>query len=72
MPLFLTSSALMPYDVMPGWLSVIAHVNPLSFAIDAIRDVAAGAIPVFPITMLTLFVAVIVVISGRVFRKVTM
>jgi ABC-2 type transport system permease protein len=71
MPLFFTSSALMPYDVMPGWLSVIAHVNPLSFAIDAIRDVAAGTIPLLPITMLTLFAAVIVVISGRVFRKVT-
>ncbi|KUG19339.1 MAG: ABC transporter permease [Methanomicrobiaceae archaeon] len=71
MPLFFTSSALMPYDVMPGWLRVAARVNPLSFAIDAIRDVGAGTIPVLPITMLTLFAAVIVVISGYVFRKVT-
>ena len=71
MPLFFTSSALMPYDVMPGWLSAIAHVNPLSFAIDAIREVGTGTIPVLSITMLALFAAVVVVISGHVFRKVT-
>jgi len=71
MPLFFTSSALMPYDVMPGWLRAIARVNPLSFAIDAIREVGTGTIPVLSITMLALFAAVVVVISGHVFRKVT-
>jgi ABC-2 type transport system permease protein len=71
MPLFFASSALMPYDVMPGWLSAIAHVNPLSFAIDAIRDVGAGSIPVIPIVLLLVFTAVVVVLSGYVFRKVT-
>jgi len=71
MPLFFTSSALMPYSSMPGWLSAIAHVNPLSFAIDAIRDIGAGAIPVIPILLLVAFTAVILVITGFVFRKVT-
>lgn len=71
MPLFFTSSALMPYDAMPGWLSTIAHVNPLSFAIDAIRDVGAGSIPVVPIVLLLVFTTVIVVMAGYVFRKVT-
>jgi len=71
MPLFFTSSALMPYDVMPGWLSAIAHVNPLSYAIDAIREVGAGTVPVIPITLLAVFAAVIMVIAGQVFRKVT-
>jgi len=71
MPLFFTSSALMPYDVMPGWLSAIAHVNPLSYAIDAIREVGAGNVPVIPITLLAVFAAVIMVIAGQVFRKVT-
>jgi hypothetical protein len=54
-----------------GWLSTFAHVNPLRFAIDAIRDVGGGTIQVLPISMLALFAAVIVVISGYVFRKVT-
>lgn len=71
MPLFFTSSALMPYDVMPTWLSMIAHVNPLSYAIDAIRDLGTGAIPVVPIGILAVFAAVIVGISGYVFRNVT-
>jgi ABC-2 type transport system permease protein len=71
MPLFFTSSALMPYDVMPGWLSAIAHINPLSFAIDAIRNVGTGSIPVIPIGLLLIFTVVVVVISGYVFRKVT-
>lgn len=71
MPLFFTSSALMPYDVMPGWLRTVAQVNPLSFAIDAIRDVGAGAVPIVPIALLAVCAAVITVVSGYVFRKVT-
>jgi ABC-2 type transport system permease protein len=71
MPLFFTSSALMPYEVMPDWLRMIAQVNPLSYAIDAIRELGTGIIPVVPIFVLTLFAAFIVVISGYVFRRVT-
>lgn len=71
MPLFFTSSALMPYEVMPGWLRTIAHVNPLSYAIDAIRELGTGIIPVVPILILAFFAAIIVIISGYVFRKVT-
>jgi len=71
MPLFFTSSALMPYDAMPGWLATIARVNPLSFAIDAIRDVGTGGIPAMPILLLLIFTAGVVVLAGYVFRKVT-
>jgi hypothetical protein len=28
MPLFFTSTALMPYDKMSGWLMTVASVNP--------------------------------------------
>lgn len=71
MPLFFTSSALMPYDVMPEWLSRIAHVNPLSFAIDAIREVGTGSLPLFPITVLMLFSGLILMLAGHMFRKLT-
>nr|WP_319539847.1 ABC transporter permease [uncultured Methanospirillum sp.] len=71
MPLFFTSSALMPYDVMPAWLRMIARVNPLSYAIDAIRDLGTGVVPVIPITVLTFFAAVVMMIAGYMFRKVT-
>lgn len=71
MPLFFTSSALMPYSVMPGWLATIAHLNPLSFAIDAVRDVTAGGFPMVPLLVLLGLTVVVMVICVQVFRKVT-
>jgi len=37
MPLFFASSAIYPIDIMPTWLKVIAHINPLSYIVDAMR-----------------------------------
>jgi ABC-2 type transport system permease protein len=37
MPLFFASNALYPVELMPGWLQVINHVNPLSYQVDALR-----------------------------------
>jgi ABC-2 type transport system permease protein len=37
MPLFFASNALYPIDLMPGWLQVVSHVNPLSYQVDALR-----------------------------------
>jgi ABC-2 type transport system permease protein len=71
MPLFFTSSALMPYSVMPAWLSTIAHLNPLSYAIDAVRDVTAGGLPVVPLLILLGLTVVVMGICVQVFRKVT-
>jgi ABC-2 type transport system permease protein len=71
MPLFFTSTALMPYSVMPAWLATIAHFNPLSYAIDAVREVSAGTLPVLAICMLTVLAAAVLGICTMVFRKVT-
>lgn len=71
MPLFFTSSALMPYDVMPGWLATLAHINPLSFAIDAVRQIGTGIIPSFSVILLVAISAVILGICMSVFRRVT-
>lgn len=71
MPLFFTSSALMPYSVMPSWLRTIASVNPLSFAIDAIRAVEAGHIPLMQVGLLTTFSLVIIALCMQVFRRMT-
>ena len=71
MPLFFTSSALMPYNVMPGWLRSIAAVNPLSFAIDAIRSAEAGVVPVMQMVLLALLGIIVLVVCVRVFRGVT-
>jgi ABC-2 type transport system permease protein len=71
MPLFFTSSALMPYSVMPPWLRAIAEVNPLSFAIDAIRSVEAGQIPLLQMGILAALCVVILAVCMQVFRRMT-
>ncbi|HXU30299.1 MAG TPA: ABC transporter permease [Thermoanaerobaculia bacterium] len=37
MPLFFTSTALVPHRAMPDWLAAIARFNPLSLTVDAWR-----------------------------------
>jgi ABC-2 type transport system permease protein len=72
MPLFFTSSALMPYSVMPSWMRPIAMVNPLSFAIDAIRSVGLGEIPLMQMGLLLIVGAFVLMICVHVFRNMTM
>jgi len=43
MPLFFGSNALYPVELMPDWLKVISHVNPLSYEVDALRGLLIGA-----------------------------
>ena len=42
MPLFFASNALYPVNVMPAWLHVLSHVNPLSYEVDALRALLIG------------------------------
>jgi ABC-2 type transport system permease protein len=42
MPLFFASNALYPIELMPGWLQAFAHVNPLSYEVDALRGLLLG------------------------------
>lgn len=37
LPLLFASTALVPLDFMPGWLQVVASLNPLTYAIEPIR-----------------------------------
>ncbi|HET8670484.1 MAG TPA: ABC transporter permease [Candidatus Saccharimonadales bacterium] len=37
MPLFFASNAIYPISIMPDWLRVISHINPLSYEVDALR-----------------------------------
>jgi ABC-2 type transport system permease protein len=38
MPLFFASSAIYPISIMPRWLKVIAHANPLTYVVDGLRS----------------------------------
>jgi ABC-2 type transport system permease protein len=42
MPLFFASSALYPLSIMPGWLRVIARVNPLTYEVQGLRQMLVG------------------------------
>jgi ABC-2 type transport system permease protein len=37
MPLFFASNAIYPVSMMPQWLQVVAHLNPLTYQVDALR-----------------------------------
>lgn len=40
MPMFFLSGAVFPLTNLPGWMDVLAKINPASYAIDLIRQVA--------------------------------
>jgi ABC-2 type transport system permease protein len=42
MPLFFASSALYPLSIMPGWLHVVARINPLTYEVQGLRQMLLG------------------------------
>lgn len=44
LPLTLLSGILLPLSIAPTWLVVVAHVDPLYYAVEASRDLAAGTL----------------------------
>ncbi len=43
MPLFFASNAIYPISIMPAWLRPVALVNPLTYLVDAIRNLVLPA-----------------------------
>jgi daunorubicin resistance ABC transporter ATP-binding subunit/daunorubicin resistance ABC transporter membrane protein len=39
MPLFVLSGALFPISALPGWLAAVTRLNPVSYSVDALRQV---------------------------------
>jgi len=72
MPLFFASNAMYPVAIMPDWLKAVAHVNPLTYEVDAMRALmvqggttACGVGMDFSILLGTL--AVLTTISARLY-----
>ena len=42
MPLFFASNALYPVDLMPKWVRVVSHGNPLTYEVNALRGLLLG------------------------------
>ncbi|WP_222721548.1 ABC transporter permease [Actinomadura sp. HBU206391] len=63
MPLFFGSNALYPISLMPDWLRVISHVNPLSYEVDALRSLLIGTPGNLPLDIAVLVLAAAVGIT---------
>jgi ABC-2 type transport system permease protein len=44
LPLTLLSGILLPLSLGPAWLRVLGHLNPMYYAVQAARDLAAGTV----------------------------
>jgi ABC-2 type transport system permease protein len=44
-PLLFMSTALVPTNVMPSWMQNVSNYNPISFAVNAIRNAITGCTP---------------------------
>ncbi len=73
MPLFFASSAIYPVELMPNWLKVLSHINPLTYVVDALRallltgDFSHLAID---IGIITLSVVILVGLATLAFRHI--
>jgi ABC-2 type transport system permease protein len=59
MPLFFASNALYPVSLMPGWLRVVSHGNPLSYEVDALRGLLLGTPARLPLDFAVLVAALL-------------
>lgn len=75
MPLFFASSAIYPISIMPGWLQVFAHVNPLTYQVDALRTLmlarghSSFGLPL-DFGVLIGVLVVLVVLAARIYPRV--
>lgn len=73
MPMFFLSGALFPLDGSPVALRMIARVDPLSYGVDALRGVFSGMSHFGvgnDLVILTLIIAVLMVIGGKLFARI--
>lgn len=75
MPLFFASSALYPVAMMPTWLQVISHVNPLTYQVDAMRALMLADSPSalglgLDFGVLFASSAAMVLIAGKLYSKI--
>ncbi|MGH9873140.1 MAG: ABC transporter permease [Pyrinomonadaceae bacterium] len=77
MPLFFASNAIYPISLMPGWLRVISHINPLSYEVDALRALMLqsgvsnfGLVVDFAVLLVA--AVVLIMIAARLYPRVVL
>lgn len=66
MPLFFASNAIYPIAMMPRWLQVIAHGNPLTYEVDALR----GIMLAHGVTTYGIATDLTILLAGRLYPRV--
>jgi ABC-2 type transport system permease protein len=73
MPLFFASSALYPLAIMPQWLRVVAHANPLSYEVHGMRQlllgVSVGGSLWLDFTVVFLFLAATALVAAKTYPR---
>jgi ABC-2 type transport system permease protein len=75
LPMIFLSSALVPLQAMPAWMSMLARFNPMTWAIDAVRPLIlsgwAEALPKIGMVVMIMLVfdAICLYGSARAFRR---
>jgi ABC-2 type transport system permease protein len=75
MPLFFASNAIYPISLMPRWLQVISHANPLTYEVDGLRGLMLpGGASAFglgaDLAVLLAITGLLVVVGGWVYPRV--
>lgn len=73
LPLLLLSGVFLPMSTAPGWLQVLAHLNPVFYTVDGLRDAFHGTYTTTPLALgigMTLLITAIGLIVGtRTFHR---
>jgi ABC-2 type transport system permease protein len=75
MPLFFASNAIYPISLMPGWLRVLSHLNPLTYEVDALRALmlrngTSGIGLAIDFCALLFSTTILVIIGARLYPRV--
>ncbi|HHE33232.1 MAG TPA: multidrug ABC transporter permease [Chlorobaculum parvum] len=75
MPLFFASNAIYPISIMPTWLKIVAHINPLSYQVDLLRALMVnGGVSTFGIgmdfLMLTGMLIALIVVTSKLYPTI--
>lgn len=75
MPLFFASNAIYPVAIMPTWLQIVAHANPLTYEVDALRTLMLPAgvsqygLPA-DFAILVVSAVVLIIVGGKLYPNV--
>ncbi len=75
MPLFFASNAIYPIAMMPDWLQVVSHLNPLTYEVDALRALMLSGVPSaygigMDVSLLALATGLLTVLGGKLYPRV--